>query len=249
MVTVSPVQVALRRLIKVGCVGAVVAAALFGSMVWPPVAPLIGVVATALLGLMGSNFLRDRGFPSSLSRRIAPAVGGLAYLMSVLWLDRWTSLCVSVGMTILLIVLRVGFRDRLRGVKGAHSAQQWAEITYPIAGTMSLAIGWCILGDRWLGFTPIAFMAWGDTASGLARETVSSDRSPTLLTMLAMLAVCLVAAAIFFRPFWVGAVGAVAATIIERYRPGIPGFRDDNIYIVTAALLVMGGLASIVGSA
>jgi hypothetical protein len=54
-----------------------------------------------------------------------------------------------------------------------------------------------------------------------------------------MLAVCLIAAAIFFRPFWIGAAGAVAATIIERYRPPVRGFQDDNIYIIVASLLVM----------
>ena len=42
----------------------------------------------------------------------------------------------------------------------------------PWVGTAALAIGWGLLGDRWLGFLLIPFVAWGDSAAGLARVTL-----------------------------------------------------------------------------
>ncbi len=225
--------------------GAAGAALAVGLSVWPPAIPVAGVVGLALFGVAGSNFLRDRGFPASLTRRFAPVVGGLAYLACVLWLDAWTAVGVSAAMTVLIGVLRFGFRGWLRGVRGTHSAQAWAELTYPIAGTLSLAVGWGILGHRWLAFTPIAFMAFGDTAAGLARDATSTDRAPTMLSMSAMLVVCLIAAAIVFRPVWIGAIGAVVATLAERFRPGVLGWWDDNTYIVAASLAVLATLLAV----
>ena len=57
--------------------------------------------------------------------------------------------------------------------------------------------------------------------------------------MVAMLAVCLAAAAIWYHPFWIGAVGAMAATLAERYRPGILRYWDDNFNLTAASLVVM----------
>ena len=214
-------------------------AAVLGLTVWPQAIPVLVVVGLALLGVRGSNWLHDRGFPATLSRRFAPAVGGLAYLACALWLEPWTAVAVSAAMTAYLAALRLSFRNRLRGVRGTHSAQTWAEITYPLAGTLGLAVGWGILGDRWLGFVPVAFMAWGDTTAGLMRDTTSPDRSPTLLSLGGMFAVCLIAAAIFARPVWIGAAGALAATLVERYRLPVRRLKDDNIYIVGASLGIM----------
>jgi hypothetical protein len=218
-----------------------------GLTVWPPAIPVLGMVLLALVGIRGSNFLNDRGFSATLSRRFAPAVGGLAYLVSVVWLDVWVAVLVSGAMTLLIAALRLGFRNRLRGIKGSHSAQAWAEITYPVAGTAALVIGWGVMGNRWLGFLPIAFMAWGDTAAGLVRDSLSQDRAPTALSMASMLVVCVGAAAVFFHPFWIGALGAACATLAERYRPGVLGFWDDNGWIVATSLAVMGILIRISG--
>lgn len=212
------------------------------GLVWPDVIAIPGVITIALIGITGSNYLYDKGIPNNLSRRFAPVMGGVAYLSAVLWLDKWVAITVSAVMALLLIVLRMRFRTGLRGVKGNHPAQSWAEITYPIIGTLSLIIGWGILGEKWLGFLPVAFMAWGDTAAGLARDTISDDSSPSILTMAAMLVVCLGAAAVFFSPLWIGIAGAAVATLAERYRPGILGFWDDNVYIVVESLVVMGTL-------
>jgi hypothetical protein len=174
-----------------------------------------------------------------MSRRFAPVVGGFAYLTAMIWLEKWTAVIVCGILALIILFLRLGFRQSLRGVRGTHQVQTWVEITYLLAGTLSLVVGWGILGNKWLGFIPTAFMAWGDTAAGLVRDTISPNRSPIVVSMSAIFIVCVGAAAVFFRPLWIGVVGGIVATLAERFRPGILGFWDDNVYIVAISLVVM----------
>ena len=197
-----------------------------------------GVVLLALLGLVASNFMYDRGVHISLSRRVAPVLGGVAFLIAVTWLEVWMAVTLSGVLTLFILVLRLGFRRGLRGVSGGLPTLAWAEITYPIAGTASLAVGWGLLGDRWLAFAPIAFMAWGDSVAGLARATIWRGNVASLWPTIAMLGFCLAAAALF-QPYWIGAVGAVAATAAERFRPIAHRLWDDNWVMVAASLGVM----------
>ena len=203
-----------------------------------------GVVTLATAGLLASNFLFDKGLDASLSRRVPGVLGGFAFLIAVLWLDGWTAVTLSGVLTLLILLLRLGFRRGLRGVGGSLSPQAWAEVTYPLAGTVSLAIGWVFLGDRWLAFVPIAFMAWGDSAAGLTRE-FSRRRGMDVSTVpsMAMLASCL-AIGVLFQPYWIGALGAISAAAAERFSPRVLSVRDDNWTVVAASLAVMGILAS-----
>jgi len=196
------------------------------------------VVMLAFIGIAGSNYLDDHKVPHWLSRRFAPVAGGLAYLVAVLWLKAYIAISVTGILTILIAVLRLGFRRGLRGVRGNHRNQDWAEITYPVAGTLSLVVGWGIFGDRWLAFLPVAFMAWGDSIAGLARDTIWHNHPVSIWPLVAMLVVCLGAAALY-HPYWVGAAGAVIGTVAERYRPGGFRFWDDNLNIVAASLITM----------
>ncbi len=116
--------------------------------------------------------------------------------------------------------------------------QAWAEVTYPMAGTVSLAVGWGLLGDRWLAFLPIAFLALGDSTAGLLRATIWDKKRASLWPSVAMFGVSLVAAA-FYDSYWIGIAGALAATVAERRRPMVLTFWDDNLHLVAVALLVM----------
>jgi len=196
------------------------------------------VIGLALAGLVISNLLHDRGLDSSVSRCLSAALGGVAFLGAVTWLDSWTAVWVSGALTLVILALRLGFRRGLRGTNGKRSDQAWAEVTYAIGGTASLAIGWGLVGDRWLAFLPIAFMAWGDNAAGLTRATIWHDNVASIWPSTIMLSVCF-AAATLFRPFWIGAVGAIVATAVERYRPRILRFCDDNLLIVVASFTVI----------
>ena len=200
-----------------------------------------GITALAFAGLLGANFLHDRGVPSSLSRFVAPVLGGTAFLIAVLWLDVWTAVTVSGVLTLLVVVLRLGFRRELRGVSGSLPTQAWAELTYATAGLVGLVIGWGVLSEKWLAFAPIAFMAWGDSVAGFARASIWSGSVASMWPSIAMLAVCL-AVAVLFEPYWIGALGAIVATAAERRRPMVLTFWDDNLHVVAASLAVMGVL-------
>ena len=205
-----------------------------------------GVVTVALGGLIVSNLLVDRGLDASFARRVPGALGGLAFLIAVLWLDPRIAVALSGALTLAMLSLRLGFRRGLRGVSGSLSSQVWAEITFPAAGTVSLAVAWLLLGDRWLAFVPIAFMAWGDSFAGLARElSMSLGRRVGHWPSAAMLTCCL-ATGLLFQPYWIAVLGAISATAAERFCPRILSVRDDNWAVVAASLTVMGGLATAV---
>jgi dolichol kinase len=101
-----------------------------------------------------------------------------------------------------------------------------------------MAIGWGLLNDKWLAFLPVAFMAWGDNAAGLSRDTIWRDRPAKLWPSVVMLVVCL-GIAVLYQPFWISAIGAGVATSAERYRPRSIRFWDDNLNLVAASLFVM----------
>ncbi len=197
-----------------------------------------GCVTVALVGLVASNLLYDRGVANSLSRYVAPILGGVAFLVAVLWLDAWTATALSGAMALFILTVRSGFRRGLRGVRGNLPSQAWSEVTYALGGTAALAIGWGLLGDRWLAFLPIAFMAWGDSTAGLARATLWRSNVASIWPSLFMTAVCL-GAALLYQPYWIGAAGAVAATIAERKRPRLGVWWDDNAQVVAVSLTTM----------
>ena len=108
-------------------------------------------------------------------------------------------------------------------------------------------MGWALLGDKWLAFTPIAFMAWGDGAGGLLRDIMNWRRRPAARwPSAAMLGACLVSA-MFFQPYWIAAAAAATAAGTEYYSPRIPMARDDNLSMVVASLAVMAGLTFAAG--
>ena len=83
-----------------------------------------------------------------------------------------------MSLTGMIAFLRLGLGHQLDGVTSEGRSQVWAEITFPAAGALSLVVGWALLGDKWLAFTPIAFMAWGDGAGGLLRDIMNWRRRP-----------------------------------------------------------------------
>ena len=210
---------------------------------WSQAYPAFAVALLALGGLAASNRLYDRGLNSSLSRRVPAVVGGAAFLMAVLWMEVWTAVTLSGAMALLVLALRLAPGRELRGV-GGNSPRGWAEVTYAIAGAASLAVGWGLLGDRWLAFTPIAFLAWGDTAAGIARATAWRGNVTSIWPSVPMFVVCLAAAAVF-QPYWIGAVGAVVATAAERFGLATRSAIDDNLVLVAASLGVMAVLVEI----
>ncbi len=215
---------------------------------------VLAVIAILLLmaaGMRASNWLHDRGVARHLPRRLAHVNGGMALLLAVLWLDAWTAVALAGGLTLSLLILRLGYRRGLRGISRTTSDSDWAEMAYPMAATFSIVVGWALLGDRWLGFLPIAFMAWGDSVAGLTRATIWKHSSEKFWPSIAMLGICLAAAALF-HPYWIGAVGALVAAPAERFRLlAHSGWEDnwipDDPIIVVTSLTAMAVLLTVTG--
>ena len=223
------------------------------------VSAAVAVALFALAGPVASNVLYDRGASSSVSRRAAHSIGGAAYLLAVLWLNVWTAMALAGVLALSVLVLILGSPRSLRGVSRSPSTRDWAVVAYPTAATVSLAVGWGMLGNMWLAFGPIAFMAWGDSVAGLVRSWIRSGRIAWLVgggaardsivvlaPSMVMLGVCLIVAALV-QPYWIGVVGAIAATVAERFR--LIGHSiwegnwvPDDPVIVAASLAVMGAL-------
>jgi hypothetical protein len=197
----------------------------------------IAVVALALGTLFLANYLRDRGVAQWVTRRLAAVLGGTVFLMAVLWLEAGTAIGVVSVITLGIIIVGVCRRNGLRGVIGDRPSYNWSEVTFSTAGTLSLLVGWGLLGDRWLGFLPAAFMAWGDNTAGSARDTFWRYHPTSLWPLVVMGAVCL-SAAVLYEPYWMGAIGAISATAAERFRLKIK-FWDDNLNVAAGALIAM----------
>lgn len=198
-----------------------------------------GVILLVVVGLLVANVLTDRGVDVYVSRRVPATLGGSAYLIAVLWLDVEVAIALSAFLTVGVIAIRVWLPRGVRGLQASLPTQPWVEITYALSGTASLAIGWGLLGERWLAFLPIGFMAWGDTASAIVTYLIVKRRGRlSLWPQSAMVVICLAVAALL-QPYWIGAVGAVAATVAERLTPRVFGIQDDNWTIVGASLAVM----------
>ena len=75
------------------------------------------IVGTTAAGLTASNVLVDRGVDRGLSRRVPGILGWTAFLIAVLWLEPWTAVAAAGALTLCILVLRVGFRLGLRGVR------------------------------------------------------------------------------------------------------------------------------------
>lgn len=201
------------------------------------------IAGAALGGLWVSNIFYDYHLPQYLSRKIGHLGGGTALLLCSLLFESWVwPLILAVLFTALLFGARFIKGDLFRGVGGTGRPIAFAEVWFPAASVVSIVVGWIWLRDRWLAILPTLFMAYGDAFTGLTRSVVYKREFKGNMGSVAMLGACLLLAWCFYQPLWVGVVGAVIATLAERFTPMSHGWFDDNWTIVLSSLLVMGVL-------
>ena len=187
---------------------------------------VVFIAGAALGGLWVSNIFYDYHLPQYLSRKIGHLGGGTALLLCALLFESWLwPLILAWAFTVLLLAARFIKGDLFRGVGGTGR---------PIA----------FAGDRWLAILPALFMAYGDAFTGLTRSVVYHREFKGNMGSVAMVIVCLLLAWVFYQPFWIGVVGAIVATLVERFTPMSHGWLDDNWTIVLSSLLVMGVLST-----
>lgn len=197
------------------------------------------IIGAILVGLWLANYFYDAGVPQYISRKVGHGVGGMGYLLSLfLFSSAWWPLVLSGGFAFLLVGARVVRPETFRGVGGTGRLHALAEVWFPAAGTVALAIGWAWLNNPWLAVAPILFMAWGDMLTGLIRSQMYGREVKGNWGSVGMIVVCLLIA-YSFEPYWIGAIGAVIATLTERFTPLSHGFIDDNWTIIACSLAVM----------
>ncbi len=188
-----------------------------------------------------SNVAFDYGVPNYLSRKTAHMAGAAGFLLCpLLFTTFWWPFLMAVGFTAVLLCGRI-FRPRLfRGVGGSGRQHAIAEVHFPGTAIVLIGVVWGILHQPWLAIVPLAFLGAGDGITGIVRSWVYGLEVKGLWGSAAMLAVCLLLA-YFIRPYWVGAAGAVAATLAEKFTK-TSSYIDDNFTIPLFSAVVMGVL-------
>ena len=202
------------------------------------------ITGLVLVGLYLSNVVYDYGTPQYLSRKLGHGVGGVAYLLCVLMFSTpWYPILLSGGFTLLLGGARLVRPSTFRGVGGSSRKHALAEIYFPLAGTLSLLVGWAWLNNPPLAVVPILYMAWGDCVTGLIRAKIYGKEVKGNWGSIGMLITCLLVG-FLFTPYWIAVCGAVVATLAEKYSGLSRTWVDDNWVIIVSSLLVMGLLCT-----
>lgn len=212
---------------------------------------LVLVVGVVMVGLYLSNIIYDLKVPNYLSRKIGHAAGGLGFLISVaLFSSGWWLFGITAGFVIILWLARRFRPGAFRGVGGSgRDSGAMSEIWFPLSALPVILLGWVWWGRPVVVVACLLFMAWGDCVTGIVRSQIYHRAVKGLWGSAAMLVVCLIIAWAFINPFWVGAVGAFAATVIEWAAGdvGILKWADDNWAIPVGSFIVVFGLLAVTG--
>lgn len=204
---------------------------------FPYVVLIAGMV---LVGLHLSNLFLDYGAPQYITRKVAHAFGGIAFLLCALLFSSYIwPLALAVGFTLLLGGARFLKPDTFRGVGGSARAHAFAEVFFPAAGALAL-FNWVWSGNPFLGVLPGIYLGLGDMATGLTRSWHCKREKKGWCGTLAMFVVCLLVS-YFLKPYWIGMAMAVSAVLAERFTPLSHGWIDDN-YTLTLASALIGGI-------
>ena len=197
------------------------------------------ITVIVLAGLYLANVAYDHGVPQYLSRKIGHLAGGMAlFVCLVLFQEPWWPLILASGFTFLLGGTRIIRPGAFRGVGGTGRSNALAEVWFPLAATVSILVGWVWLDNPALGIVPALFMAWGDCVTGLIRSHFYGKEVKGIYGSFGMVAMCLLIA-YFFEPYWIGVIGAVVATFVEKYSGLSKKWIDDNYTITLSSLAVM----------
>ena len=207
---------------------------------------VILIAGAALLGLYLANLFYDYGIPNYVSRKLGHLGGCVGFLLCpLLFSSFWWPFILTTGFTALLLYARFFRPATFRGVGGSGRVEALAEVHYPATGIVTIGILWGVLGEPWLAIVPLTFMGAGDAVTGLIRSKVYGREVKGLWGSVGMLAVCLLFA-YFIHPYCLGAAGAVAAVLAEKYTR-TSKYVDDNLTVPLVSAAVMGLLYQMIG--
>lgn len=198
------------------------------------------IAGIALIGLYLANIFLDYGSPQYISRKVAHAFGGMAFLLCALLFSSYIwPIILAAGFTFLLGGARLVKTSTFRGAGGSSRAHAFAEVFFPSAGALAL-LNWVWSGNAFLGVLPGLYLGFGDMVTGLTRNWHCKKEKKGWCGTIAMLLVCLLVSYLL-RPYWIGAAMAVTATLAERFTPLTRGWIDDN-WVLTLSSALVGGI-------
>jgi len=199
------------------------------------------ITGAVMLGLYLANLFYDYNIPQYISRKIGHLAGCAGFLFCpFLFSDfRWP-LILTVGFTALLLYARFFRPSTFRGVGGSGRIDALAEIHFPATGIITIGLLWGCFDQPWLAIIPLAYMGAGDAVTGLIRAKVYGREVKGLWGSLGMLVTCLLLS-YFITPYWIGAAGAIAAVIAEKFTK-TSRYIDDNATIPLVSAFVMSAL-------
>ncbi len=201
---------------------------------------LVTVIAAA--GLWASNLAYDWGIPHYLSRKIGHAAGGLSFLAAFWFLPSVWAMALAALFGAVLFAAWLLKPSTFRGVGGTgRGSRAMAEVWFAWVAVPVTLISWYWLKRPEIAVTSLLFMAWGDGVTGLVRASVYHRATKGWWGSVAMLVLCVALAAVFIRPFWIGAVAAVLSVVAE-YLYGDNGsikWADDNLAVPVVGMATM----------
>lgn len=209
------------------------------------------VIAVVMAGLWTSNLAYDRGIPHYISRKIGHFAGGLGFIAGVMLFSGplWPVLLSGIFAGLLYLARLVRPRT-FRGVGGAPRMETLSEVWFALSAVPVFAVAWLWLDRPLIALACLLFMAWGDCVTGIIRARVYHGATKGLWGSLGMVLVCTGVAAVLIRPFWIGLIGAVTATVAE-WAFGDYGLikkTDDNWAVPLASLGIILCLLQVTGN-
>ncbi len=207
-----------------------------------PQTPAAIATAAFMLGSIAvANIAYDRGVSQYLTRKISHVAAGLVFLVAPLvFQGAWILVALGLGFTVLMAGARKWAPDAIRGVGGTGRMDAMAEVWYPFACAVAVAIGWGLLHNPWLGVLPTLFLGFGDAITGATRSAVYKREVKGVAGSIAMFAICALLA-LLVHPYWIGLAGAATATAFELTTTASPRW-DDNPALTIGSTLVMATL-------
>ena len=202
-----------------------------------PFVLLVG--GSSLLGLYLANLFYDYQVPQYISRKVGHLGGAVAFLLCPLLFSSYEwPLILTTVFTFLLLYARLRVPWMFRGVGGSGRPDALAEIHFPATGILLIGVVWGTLDMPWVAIVPLVFMGAGDAVTGLIRSAVYKREVKGNWGSVGMLVTCALVAVCFIEPMWIGLVGAVVATLAEKFTV-TSRFVDDNLTIPLLSGLVM----------
>jgi dolichol kinase len=203
------------------------------------------IAGGVILSLYLANLFYDYKIPQYVSRKLGHLGGAIGFLLCpLLFMSFWWPFILTLTFSGLLLYARWRRPNMFRGVGGSGRPEALAEIHFPATGIILIGVLWGIFDQPWLAVVPLCFMGAGDALTGLIRSRVYSKEVKGVWGSLGMIVTCLLFA-IFIKPYWIGVLGALIATLAEKWTPTTK-YVDDNLTIplVSAAVMALSFLGN-----